>query len=51
MYDVQDYDEANMILDNFTIASERYGLFVGDPVWIECPQKSNASVFEKYINE
>lgn len=48
---MNDYDEANTILELFTIASERFGLLVGEPIWIELPGKASPQTFEKYINE
>ena len=40
VYDHDDYDEANALFEFFTIASERYGLLVEDPEWIEVPSRS-----------
>ena len=49
VYDQDDYDDANILFELFTIASERFGLLVEDPQWLELPSRAPASLFEKYL--
>lgn len=51
IYDADDYDDANLLFELFMMASERFGLLVEAPQWIELPSRSHAHVFEQYIIE
>jgi len=51
VYDSDDYDDANLLFELFLMASEKFGLLVEPPQWIELPKRSSASNFEQYINE
>lgn len=49
VYDQDDYDDANLLFELLMTSSERLGLQVEDPQWIEVPSKSTATTYEKYI--
>jgi hypothetical protein len=40
-----------MLFELFMVASERYGVLIEEPTWIELPSRSQAHVFEQYIND
>jgi hypothetical protein len=35
-----------MLFELFMVASERYGVLIEEPTWIELPSRSQAHVFE-----
>jgi hypothetical protein len=51
VYDKDDFDDANLLYELFMVASERFGVLVEEPCWIEIPSRSYASVFEQFIND
>ena len=39
-----------MIHEFFVEAGDRLGVLVGEPYWVELPERSSPQTFEKYIN-
>ena len=51
VYDEEDYEDANLLFELLMLASERFGILVEPPQWIEVPARSPPHIIEQYINE
>lgn len=53
VYESSDYDEANLLLELFMIASEKLGVLIEMPLWIEIGfsgKKDFKSIIQEYEN-